>query len=106
MSATLPAYSGTMLGRLWRWMTDPNPPEVRQDRTVELAWLPLWQAQLVIHELWENGVPCVMVEDFSSHLRMAAMQPMARIFVMEPRRAHALTVVEAVTGNDAVTQHR
>jgi hypothetical protein len=89
--------------RLWQWMTDPSPPDVREDRTVEVAWLPLWQAQLVVHELWEGGVPCVMVEDFSSHLRLGAIQPMARIFVMEPRREAARRIIEQVTGEQPPT---
>ena len=58
----------------------------------------MWQAQLVVHEMWENDVPCVMAEDTTSQLRMAAFGPMARIFVMEPRRADAVEVIEAVIG--------
>ena len=80
-------------------MTDPAPPEVKADRVVEVAWLPHWQAYLVVHELWEQDVPCTLVEDSTSHLRMASIQPMARIFVMEPRRARAEEVIESVTGS-------
>ena len=61
----------------------PRPPD--PDRSAEAAWLPLWQAQLVLHELWERDVPAVIAEDFTSHLRFAAREPMARIYVMEPR---------------------
>jgi hypothetical protein len=92
-----------MIRRLWRWMTDPTEPEIKQDRTVEVAWLPLWQAHLVLHELWERDVPCVMVEDSTSHLRLAARGPMARIFVMEPRRARAAEIIELVTGVEPST---
>ena len=92
-----------MLGRLYRWMTDPTPPAVNPDRTVEVAWLPMWQAHLVVHELWEQDVPCVMVEDSTSHLRLASLRPMARIFVMEPRRAPALAVIEQVIGTEPPT---
>jgi hypothetical protein len=87
-------------------MTDPTPPTVDPERTVEVAWLPLWQAQLVVHELWEADLPCVLVEDSTSHLRLAARGPMARIFVMEPRRARAVAVIEAVTGQTPPTLAR
>jgi hypothetical protein len=39
-----------------------------------------------------------MSEDFTSHLRFGAREPMARIFVMEPRRAEAEAVIEELTG--------
>jgi hypothetical protein len=84
-------------------MTDPTPPAIDPERAVEVAWLPGWQAQLVLHELWETGVPCVLVEDMTSHLRMASFQPMARIFVMEPRRDAALAVIEATIGDQPPT---
>jgi len=41
----------------------PRPPD--PDRTCEAAWLPMWQAQLVLHELWESDIPAVMSEDFT-----------------------------------------
>jgi hypothetical protein len=58
----------------------------------------LWQAQLVLHELWERDVPAVIAEDFTSHLRFGAREPMARIYVMEPRLADAVAVIEEITG--------
>ncbi len=58
----------------------------------------MWQAQLVLHELWEHEIPAVMSEDFTSHLRFGAREPMARIFVMETRLAQATKVIEEVTG--------
>ena len=48
----------------------PRPPDPH--RTCEAAWLPMWQAQLVLHELWEADIPAVMSEDFTSHMRFAA----------------------------------
>lgn len=84
---------------LWHWifgMHEPRPPD--PNRTCEAAWLPLWQAQLVLHELWEENIPAVMSEDFTSHLRFAARGPMARIFVTETRLAEASKVIEDVTG--------
>ena len=74
----------------------PRPPD--PDRSAEAAWLPLWQAQLVLHELWERDVPAVIAEDFTSHLRFGAREPMARIYVMEPRLAAAVAVIEEITG--------
>ena len=68
------------------------------DAADHAAWLPLWQAQLVLHELWEQDIPAVMSEDFTSHLRFAAREPMARIFVTETRLDAASKVIEKVTG--------
>ena len=84
---------------LWHWIFGkhlPRPPD--PDRTCEAAWLPMWQAQLVLYELWESDIPAVMSEDFTSHLRFGAREPMARIFVTEPRLAAASEVIERVTG--------
>jgi hypothetical protein len=92
-----------VLRRLYRWMTDPTPPEIKPDRMVEAAWLPLWQAQLVVGALWEADVPCAMAEDSTSHLRLACIQPMARIFVMEPRKAEAQALIEDFTGEQPTT---
>jgi hypothetical protein len=75
---------------------EPRQPD--PERTTEAAWLPMWQAQLVLHELWEREIPAVMSEDFTSHLRFGAREPMARIFVMEPRLASATAVIEEITG--------
>jgi hypothetical protein len=49
--------------------------------------------------LWEREIPCVVSEDFTSHLRFGAREPMARIFVMEPRLAEAEGVITEVTGH-------
>ena len=76
----------------------PRPRPVRADRVVEAAWLPLWQAQLVIHELLEREMPATMAEDHTSHLRFGAREPMARIFVMEPRLDATRAVIEEITG--------
>jgi hypothetical protein len=82
-----------------RWVFGKHPPRpVDPDRTCEAAWLPLWQAQLVLHELWEREVPAAMSEDFTSHLRGGAREPMARIFVLERRRAQAEEIIGAVLG--------
>ncbi len=73
--------------------------------SIEAAWLPLWQAQLVLHELWEREIPAVQAEDFTSHLRFGAREPMARLFVMEPRLAEAIEVITSVIGEEPTTLH-
>jgi hypothetical protein len=89
---------GTEMGFL-HWAFGKHPPRAPDpERAIEAAWLPLWQAQLVLHELWERGVPSVLSEDFTSHLRFGAREPMARIYVMEPRLADAEAVIVDVTG--------
>ncbi len=75
------------------------------DRTVELAWLPLWQALLVSSELWERDVPCAVVEDHTSQLLVQAREPMARLFVMEPRFAAATAIVTEVLGHEPKRLH-
>lgn len=81
------------------WIFGKHPPRAPDpDRAAEAAWLPLWQAQLVLHELWEREIPAVMSEDFTSHLRFGAREPMARIFVIETRLHEAERVIEEVTG--------
>jgi hypothetical protein len=65
---------------------------------VEAAWLPLWQAQLVLYELWERDIPTVMAEDFSSQYRFGAREPMARLIVMEPRLEAASAAIAEITG--------
>ena len=82
---------------------ETRPPDA--DRSIEAAWLPLWQAQLVLHELWEQDIPAVQSEDFTSHLRFGSREPMARIFVMEPRLADALDVITSVIGEEPATLH-
>jgi hypothetical protein len=73
-----------------RWVfakQEPRPP--REDHVVELAWLPLWKAQLLLHHLWECGIPTTMSEDFTAQLRFGAPEPMAHLYVMEVRLAAA-----------------
>jgi hypothetical protein len=84
---------------IWNWVFgkhEPRPPD--PERSCEAAWLPLWQAQMVLHELLERDIPAVVAEDFSSHYRGGSFQPMARIFVMEHRRAAAEAAIEDITG--------
>lgn len=82
----------------------PRPP--RPDRVVEVAWLPLWQAHLVLHELWERDLPVTMAEDHTSLLRYAAHEPMARLFAMEPRRDEVRRVITEIIGVEPPRQDR
>ena len=65
---------------------------------VELARLPLWQAQLVLHHLWEAGVPVTLSEGAGMPFRFGDRQALARLWVMERRltaaRAALAEVVE------------
>jgi hypothetical protein len=72
----------------------PNP-----DRTVEAAWVPTWQGQILTDELVAAGIPAVVVEDFNINLTMYAREPMSRIFVTEDRLADAEAVVEEILGH-------
>ena len=63
---------------------------------MQLAWLPLWQAHLVLHHLWEAGVPATISEDHTSQLRFGAREPMAHLYVMEPRLAAARAAMAEV----------
>lgn len=84
---------------VWNWIFGKHPPRpIDPERTAEAAWLPLWQAHMILHELWESGIPAVISEDSTSLLGFTAREPMARIFVMEPRLAEAERLIEDITG--------
>jgi hypothetical protein len=88
------------------WIFGKHPPRpIDPDRSVEAAWVPLWQAQLILHELTEREIRAVVSEDFSSHLAFGVREPMARIFVMEPLLAAAEAVIEEVTGEPPRHHH-
>jgi hypothetical protein len=91
-----------VIDRFRQWLDSPAP-EPRPDATVELAWLPLWQAHLVVPELWDAGIPVALVEDHTSHLRGVAREPMARLFVLAHRRELARAVMRDVTGHEPGT---
>jgi len=95
------------LRRAVRWVFEARPPaEPDPDRVVELAWLPLWQAQLVLHHLWECGVPTTMSEDHTSQLRFGAREPMAHLYVMQARRAAALAAMAELDGSTGTDPER
>ena len=84
---------------IFHWIFGKHPPRPPDpERSCEVAWLPLWQSQMVLHALLEHDIPAVVSEDFSSHYRGGSFQPMAWIFVMEPRRAEAEQLIEEITG--------
>lgn len=74
------------------------------DKVVEVAWLPLWQVHLVMPRLLDSGIPATFSEDHTSHLRFAAIEPMGRIFVMEPRFEEAYEMIRELTGEDPPRQ--
>ncbi len=83
--------------RLAKWIFARQPPRApREDHVAELAWLPLWQAHLVLHHMWEANVPVTLSEDHTSQLRFGAREPMAHLYVMEPRLAAAQQVMAEV----------
>jgi hypothetical protein len=78
--------------------------EADPDKVVEVAWLPLWQVHLVMPRLLDGGIPATFSEDHTSHLRFASLEPMARIFVMEPRWEEAHEMIKELTGEDPPRQ--
>ncbi len=89
------------------WLRGENVrPPPGDEEMVEVAWLPLWHAQLVSHGMWERGIPNAMAEDHTSHLRFAARGPMGRIFVLGLRYDSAVAAVTDLIGDEPITQHR
>jgi hypothetical protein len=92
---------------LMTWLLgERQPREPRADHVVEVAWLPLWQCQLALHDLWENDIPASMSEDHTSMMRFAAREPMGRIFVMEVRAEMARAAITRCIGIDPPKQDR
>ena len=92
---------------VWSWLLGERTPRpARPDRVVEVAWLPLWQCQLALHDLWENEIPATMSEDHTSMMRFAAREPMGRIFVMEVRAELARAAIAECIGIDPPKQDR
>jgi hypothetical protein len=84
--------------RDWLLGRDPLPPP-NPDRTVEAAWVPAWQGQMLTDELIAGEIPAVVVEDFNLNLMMHSREPMARIFVTEDRKAEAESLIEEIIGH-------
>jgi len=92
---------------LLSWLfRERTPREPRPDHIVEVAWLPLWQCHLALHDLWENEIPATMAEDHTSVMRFAAREPMGRIFVMEMRAEVARAAIAECIGTDPPKQQR
>lgn len=69
------------------------------ERTVEAAWLPMWQGQMMTDELIASGIPAVVTDDFSLNMTMYSREPMARIFVTEDRAVEAAEIIEEMLGH-------
>ncbi|MFK7917810.1 MAG: hypothetical protein AB8G14_07010 [Ilumatobacter sp.] len=69
------------------------------ERTVEAAWLPLWQSQMITDELIASGIPAVVTDDFGLNMTMYSREPMARIFVTQDRVVEATAVIEEIIGH-------
>ncbi len=85
----------------WDWLLgrdEPPPPD--PERTVEAAWLPTWQGPLVTDALIAEGIPAVVVEDFSINLTMYTREPMSRIFVTEDRKSEAESLIAEILGHE------
>ncbi|NQY58085.1 MAG: DUF2007 domain-containing protein [Ilumatobacteraceae bacterium] len=89
----------------WQWVFGkhlPKPPD--PERTVEAAWVPQWQAPMIVDTLVAAGVPAVTSDDFGIHLLTDHRGPMARIFVTEDRQAEAQTIIEEILGHPPTTR--
>lgn len=85
----------------WTWLTGPRAPRPPDpDRTVEAAWVPLWQSQMICDELNAEGVPAVVTEDYGLNPLMSTREPMARIFVTEDRREEAEAMITDILGHE------
>ncbi len=88
------------LRQAWDWLLGrdaPRPPD--PDRTVEAAWVPLWQSRMICDELNAEGIPAVVTDDYGLNPMMSTREPMARIFVTEDRRDDARHLVEEILGH-------
>src|SRR5215203_6207067 len=90
----------------WHWVFGKHPPRPPDpDRTVEAAWVPFWQAQILVDELITTGIPAVMTEDFGVTLSMHSRERMAGIFVTEDRQAEAESIITDITGFPPAHRH-
>lgn len=78
------------------WGRDGAPSE---ERTVEAAWVPLWQSQFLVDELEAAGVPSAAVEDFGINVLVHSREPMARIFVTGDRQDEAEEILTELLGH-------
>lgn len=89
-----------VLGQFWEYLWRTDAEDVADpDRSVEAAWLPSWQGQMVVDELIADGIPAVVTDDFNINMTMYSREPMGRIFVTEDRLAEATAVIEDILGH-------
>ncbi|MEM9514356.1 MAG: DUF2007 domain-containing protein [Actinomycetota bacterium] len=90
----------------WHWVFGKHPPKPPDpDRTVEAAWVPQWQAPMIVDTLKEAGVPAVASDDFGIHLLNDHRGPMSRVFVTEDRKAEAHEIIEDILGHPPPSRH-
>ncbi len=87
-------------GQFWEYLWRTGDEDTADpDRSVEAAWLPMWQSQMVTDELIESGIPAVVTDDFNLNMTMYSREPMARIFVTEDRHGEAVELIEEILGH-------
>lgn len=89
-----------MLGQFWDYFwRSADEDTADPERSVEAAWLPMWQSRMITDELVASGIPAVVTDDFNLNMTMYSREPMARIFVTEDRLAEAAAVIEEILGH-------
>lgn len=98
--ATGPERRRGVLGQFWDYFWRRNDEDTANpERSVEAAWLPLWQSRMVTAELVASGIPAVVTDDFNLNMTMYSREPMARIFVTEDRVGEAAEIIEEILGH-------
>lgn len=87
------------LGEFWEYFWGRGDDEPSGERTVEAAWVPMWQSQMLAAELIAAGIPAQVAEDYGINLLVHSREPMARIFVTDDRLAEAETLIEEIIGH-------
>jgi len=87
------------LREFWEHFWGRNNDEPSPERTVEAAWVPMWQSQMITDELISDGIPAKVVEDYGINMLVHSREPMARIFVTEDRKAEAEALIEEILGH-------
>ena len=87
------------LREFWEHFWGRSSDDPSAERTVEAAWVPLWQSQIITDELINDGIPARMVEDYGINMLVHSREPMARVFVTEDRRVEAESLIEEILGH-------
>ena len=90
----------------WHWVFGKHPPRPPDpERTVEAAWVPFWQAQMLVDELVAAGHPGGDDGGLRSDRHDVHRETMARIFVTEDRKAEAEALIAEITGIPPAHRH-